>query len=455
MRKAVSLIAVGSALGSIFVGCGTSGGDNGFANPVAVGDGGKPATVCAGEKLPCTCTNLPLQLDGGKPVGFQCKSDGSFGPCECAAPPPRCGDGVCQFEIGEDCNTCKGDCGECPKCAEAPGCERAKTPPATFVSLPALNTRFRPVDVSRQGQNLLAQLRDEGAPSFRAVVGALLTDASPSEAPVVAELRRILAAEPALATVMRDALRRAGLSDARRYLAAFPPIRPPARQAADVDVTPCGEPKLRIRLHNLKVLDPESEPFIGSDGDKVYCILTSESNNGSEIRITPITPRLDSGEAYAYALYEGVFWGQDLQPQGAANDAGGGAITYEVPRPPRGDLILTYRCWSQHNDSTWSSILTAAGNASAQVAGVAGQYGWAFGLGSVVANVAAAAIAAAQQDVATVYNASQTIGEAQQIPMTNGVSWTVTGGKSGASYEMTMQAWGCATNGGGRRDGGF
>ena len=78
-----------------------------------------------------------------------------------------------------------------------------------------------------------------------------------------------------------------------------------------------------------------------------------------------------------------------------------------------------------------------------------------FGTAAVVGQVAAAAVAAAQQDVATVYNAQQTLTEDKQIALTNGVSWTVTGGKNGANYEMTMQSWGCAENGGGRRDAGL
>ena len=450
MRKAVAIFVVGSAFSSIFA-CGSDGADS---SSFDVGSGGTrdAAAGCAGEKLACTCTNLATLPDGGKPEGFQCKSAGSWGPCECEEPPARCGDGLCQ--VLEDCNTCKVDCGECPKCADAPACDKAKTPPASFVALPALDTRFIPVDVTRQGENVIRQLRDTASPEFRAVVQALLTEASPGEPIYMNELRRVLGQEPALREIMRTVLRKS-IVDVGAYLARFPALREPPRQLADSDGIPCGAPKLRIRLKDIKVLTPENQPFIGSDGDKIYCILTSESNNGSEIRITPVTPRLDSGQSYSYALYEGVFWGQDLPPATATTDAGNGTITYEVPRAPNGDLMLTYRCWSQHNDTTWSSILSAAGNASAQVAGVAGQYGWAFGLGAVVGQVAAAAIAAAQQDVATVYNAQQIIPEDKQLAMTNGVSWRVTGGKNGANYEMTMQAWGCAVNGGGKRDAGF
>jgi hypothetical protein len=454
MRKAVAIFVVGSAFASMFA-CGSDGADTSDfgGGGTATADGGA-AGGCAGEKLECTCSNLPSYVDGGKPQGFQCKVDGSWGPCQCVAPPPRCGDGICQAL--EDCNTCKVDCGECPKCAEAPACDRAKTPPVSFVALPALDTRFQPVDVTRQGENVIRNLVLQASPEFRAVVHALLAPPSAAEAPFLGELRAVLTREPGLAALMRTAIRNAGVADAASYLAKYPALRPSPRQLADSAGVPCGAPKLRVRLQSVKVLDPESEPFIGSDGDKIYCILTSESNNGSEIRITPVTPKLDSGQSYSYSLYEGVFWGQDLPPSAASGtDAGGGTLTYEVPRAPNGDLLLTYRCWSQHNDQTWSNILAAAGNASGSVAGVAGQYGWAFGLGAVVGQVAAAAVAAAQQDVATVYNAQQTIPESGQLAMTNGVSWRVIGGKNGANYEMTVQAWGCAVNGGGKRDAGF
>jgi hypothetical protein len=455
MRKAVAIFVVGSAFASMFA-CGSDGSDtSGFDVGGGTTDGGADAAAtCAGEKLECTCSNFPSYVDGGKPQGFQCKVDGSWGPCQCVAPPPRCGDGICQAL--EDCTTCRVDCGECPKCAEAPACDKAKTPPLSFVALPALDTRFVPSDVTRQGGNVIRTLVAQGSPEFRALVQALLVPPAAGEHPFLGELRTVLNREPGLANLMRSAIRNAGLADAAGYLAKYPPVKPSPRQLADANAIACGPPKLRIRLQSVKVLTPENEPFIGSDGDKIYCILTSESNNGSEIRITPVTPRLDSGQSYSYSLYEGVFWGQDLPPSAATGaDAGGGTLTYEVPRAPNGDLMLTYRCWSQHNDQTWSNILSAAGNASASVAGVAGSYGWAFGLGAVVGQVAAAAVAAAQQDIATVYNAQQIIPEAQQLAMTNGVSWRVTGGKNGANYEMAVQAWGCAVNGGGKRDAGF
>ena len=447
MRKAVAIFVVSSAFASIFA-CGSSGSDSSDFGDIST-DGG--TTVACAEKLECTCSNLPSYVDGGKPQGFQCKVDGSWGPCQCVAPPPRCGDGICQAL--EDCNTCKLDCGECPKCAEAPACDKAKTPPATFVALPEFNTRFRPADVGQPGVDEVRVLKDAGSPAFRAVVQALLSEPSANEQPFFGELRRILKQEPRLFAAMRSVVTRAGIVNAARYLAAYPQVRA-VRQEADGDNIPCGAPKLRIRLKQIKVLTPENEYTFSANRDKVYCILTSESNVGSEIRITPVTPDLRAGETYSYSLYEGVFWGQDALPIAAGADAGA-AATYEVPRAPRGDLLLSYRCWSQHNDTTWSSILSAAGSASAQVAGVAGQYGWVFGTAAVVGQVAAAAVAAAQQDVATVYNAQQTITEDKQLALTNGVSWTVTGGKNGANYEMTMQSWGCAENGGGKRDAGL
>jgi hypothetical protein len=449
MRKAVAIFVVGSAFASMFA-CGSDGGDTSDFGFGGGSDGG--ATNCA-EKLECTCSNLPAYVDGGKPQGFQCKVEGGWGPCQCIAPPARCGDGICQAL--EDCTSCRVDCGECPKCAEAPACDKAKTPPLSFVALPELDTRFVPVDVTRQGENVIRSLKEQASPEFRAIVQALLAAPSSSEHPFIGELRGVLTRESGLADVMRSALRNAGLADAAGYLARYPAVRPFPRQLADAEGVACGAPKLRVRLQSIKVLDPENEPFIGAKGDKVYCILTSESNNGSEIRITPVTPRLERAQSYSYSLYEGVFWGQDLPPASATADAGSGTLTYEVPRAPNGDLLLTYRCWSQHNDQTWSNILSAAGNASASVAGVAGQYGWAFGLGSVVGQVAAAAVAAAQQDKATVYNAQQTIPEAKQLAMTNGTSWRIIGGKNGANYEMNVQAWGCAVNGGGKRDAGL
>jgi hypothetical protein len=111
-------------------------GDDTAANPFAGDDGGlgSDASCSAGETQPCQCLN-------GQPGSQSCGAAGTFGACACAsaeAAPAQCGDNRC--EMGETCETCPNDCGQCPKCDLAPSCSDglalpSQTPTVKFEDL--------------------------------------------------------------------------------------------------------------------------------------------------------------------------------------------------------------------------------------------------------------------------------------------------------------------------------
>jgi hypothetical protein len=95
-------------------------------------------------------------------------------------------------------------------------------------------------------------------------------------------------------------------------------------------------------------------------------------------------------------------------------------------------------------------VLGAAGTAAGNLAS-SGPYGWAFGLGSIGLQVAAAAVSAAQQQGDWhMFDVTQTIDKSRLLDLTNGRRWSFTqsGGDSAFHYPWSMtvyvESWGCA-----------
>ncbi len=183
----------------------------------------------------------------------------------------------------------------------------------------------------------------------------------------------------------------------------------------------CDDAQLRIRLEKVKTY---------KGGSELYCVINATDGKTSEVAITPKTKALKDGETYSFAPDVGLFWGQkDLKATSS-------------------NLTITYNCVRVKSDA-FAAVLKAAGDASAQAGGYAGPYGWAFGIGSIGANIAAAAIQASSGDE-QVLNAQQTIDASGLIDLTNNRSWEVRksqdGGFGGFSWDwdLTIQTWGCA-----------
>ncbi len=183
----------------------------------------------------------------------------------------------------------------------------------------------------------------------------------------------------------------------------------------------CGDPQLRLRLASVKT---------NAGGSTIYCIVNASDGLKSEVALTVKTKALEDGETYFFDPAVGTLWGQTALQTTTNN------------------ITLTYNCFRVKSDS-WSKALSAGSDAATKVSGVAGPYGWAFGLGAVGAEVASAAIAASSGDE-LVFNAQQTIEKGKLLDLTNNRSWTIRKAHEGGflewswDWELKIEAWGCA-----------
>jgi hypothetical protein len=181
----------------------------------------------------------------------------------------------------------------------------------------------------------------------------------------------------------------------------------------------CKQPELRMRVARVTTY---------KGGGKVYCVVSASDGASSEVAITAKTKDLGGGESNAFDPSTALFWGQ------------------KELHPTADNLTVTYNCFVVKSDA-WAKAMGAMGDAANAAGGVAGPYGWAFGLGSVAASVAAAAIEAASGDH-LVLNAQQTIDKTELLDLTNGRAWSIR--KSGGGlfdrwdWQLDVESWGCA-----------
>ncbi len=183
----------------------------------------------------------------------------------------------------------------------------------------------------------------------------------------------------------------------------------------------CQTPQLRMRLQKIQTR---------SGGATIYCVVNASDGATSEVTITTKTSDMKDGDTYYFDPTVGVFWGQ------------------KELHPSPNNITVTYNCFKVNSDS-WSKVLKAAGDAAAQAGGYAGPYGWAFGLGAVGADVAAAAVQATSGDD-LILNSQQVIDKKTLLDLTNDRSWLIRkshdGGFLGYSWdwELDVESWGCA-----------
>jgi hypothetical protein len=186
----------------------------------------------------------------------------------------------------------------------------------------------------------------------------------------------------------------------------------------------CGDPQLRVRIEKIHVYN---------GGGTLYCIVDANDGVSSEVAITPKTADLGDDKEHFFQEAEATYWG------------------LKGLHATKSNLLVTYNCYRVKNDA-WSDALKAAGDTAAQIGGQSvGPYGWAFGVGGVAANAAAAAIAAANKNDDLELNAQQVIAKEDLLDLTNGRTWTVRKGDGGGvfgigkwDWEITLEAWGCA-----------
>lgn len=212
--------------------------------------------------------------------------------------------------------------------------------------------------------------------------------------------------------------------DLNGFRAPIPP--PPPAPAPPL----CHAPRLRIQLSRIMV----HEDLDDFTNDVVYCVTVAEAPAGAEVRITPMTPPLDQGESYTFALEGTVIWGQLLGPVA-----------------PSGDLLITYECLESDDPTAYADLLAALEIAAASAGAVAGDQGWVYPAGGGAAAVSAVSAALAVNPDDRVFQAQQVVPEADHLSITNGGWWSVrrsgTLGTATFDWELFVQAWGCVDNG--------
>ena len=368
------------------------------------------------------------QTEAGPPA--EAGSETECGDCE-QPDLSVCGDQSCDPD--EDCSICAVDCGACLDCREAPSCEGAAIPGGIETHLEALDVPVAGADA--QPLDLAARLGaavQGGEPGVR-IIAAALDQPTDDEHPLIPALREVFSRYPEQAAIVRRQLERAGMGTAAGYRVRFPDPRlspqlpiaqPPVAAPGD-----CDPAKLRMRVAKI-IVHNESDLVMK---DKIYCAIVSEAASGAEIKVTPTTSNLDSGEEYVFALAQGVVWGQLGEPVA-----------------PLGDMLVTYNCLESDDTGAFEEFLDAIANAALRANPIPGSYGWVIPVVGLAAEIIGAALALEKDD--HLLNVAQVIPAELQLEMTNGVWWSVErGGSLGPlqawHWELRMEAWGCTDDG--------
>ncbi len=354
------------------------------------------------------------------------KAPGTAATTQSASQPVQtCGDRVCSAT--ESCLTCAQDCGAC-KCSEAPACTPALTPPAVVKPVPQFDVKFEPMPKEKIAMKLREALARGDAPAR--VLAAALAPAAADEHESVTRTRALFAANAPIAATVRAHLGAVGMGSPAAYRARFPvSVTPHTLMESPLPPIDCGPPQLNIRLAKITVHE-EDDDF---DNDIVYCSVSTDSPQGSELRVTPKTPNLDEGESHTFTAAEATIWGQS------------------GPRAPGGDLMLKYHCFEADSANGYAGFIGALAKEGARYGRQIDSSGWTSNVSGSVASLLPLVLALDSDD--NLFEAVQTIPAAEHLKLTNGGSWSVR--KSGTHYysdwdwTVHMEAFGCAVNGGG------
>jgi hypothetical protein len=194
------------------------------------------------------------------------------------------------------------------------------------------------------------------------------------------------------------------------------------------DQTDCMDPQLRLRLRHIKVY--ETGTVFGVD---LYCVLTASDGFTSELFVTPLHTGISNDHLpLLYDPMVSAFWGQ------------------RGLHPTMSNLTVTYQCYRSTDNSTYQDMLDSVEEGALAAGGVAGPYGWAFGLGSIAASLASAALG--QSSDKLWLNVQQTIDANALLDLTNGRIWQVRQSGPGETFTLggiwdwmlEIEAWGCA-----------
>jgi hypothetical protein len=230
------------------------------------------------------------------------------------------------------------------------------------------------------------------------------------------------------------------------------PAPPDENDAGAPLASTCQDAQLRLRIARIDVGHQAQEPWLptgtlSGPPQSYYCLLQASdgaivssggadagSNGTVEVALTRPTALIADFGGADFGPADSIFWGQ------------------KGPRLTQGNLTITYSCFQQKQpgSDSWANVLGAAAMAAGSLSN-AGPYGWAFGLGSIALQVAAAAVASAQQQGDWhMFDVTHTIDKSRLLDLTNGRTWDFKqeGGDSAFhnpwSITVRVESWGCA-----------
>jgi hypothetical protein len=174
----------------------------------------------------------------------------------------------------------------------------------------------------------------------------------------------------------------------------------------------------------------------------LYCVISASDGYTSQITVTSPTKDMKDGDSFEWDPNGAIVWGGKLGEK--ANALG------DELRETRNNLTITYNCFRTNNTEGAAKVAATVADSAREAGAVGGSYGWAFGIGSVAADLIAGALDAAKGDT-HVLNETRTIEGKHLLDLTNARSFSVREANDQLQpiwdrwdWELTMQAWGCA-----------
>lgn len=192
--------------------------------------------------------------------------------------------------------------------------------------------------------------------------------------------------------------------------------------------TTCLDPRLRIRIRQINI----SKIGVWPGSLDMYCIINASDGATSEVALTPLQKGLKDGNPpLIFDPSVSLFWGQ------------------KELRSTINNLTITYKCFRNEDLSAYEKVAGTIKDEAIKAGGVAGTWGWAFGLGGIAAGIVEAALASSGGDTLRL-NVQQTIDASALLDLTNGRIWKIrqsgSGGGLNGTWDWTVEveAWGCA-----------
>jgi hypothetical protein len=195
----------------------------------------------------------------------------------------------------------------------------------------------------------------------------------------------------------------------------------------DYNMTDCVAPQLRLRVRQINVI----RDGVSLGSADLYCVIDASDGMTSEVMITPLQTGVgDDAPPLVFPPGASTFWGQG------------------APRQTLNNLTITYQCFRAVSNQSYKDVFDAIQEGANAAGGVAGPWGWAFGVAGVAGGLISAAIPEGQDE--TRISVQQTIDKSMLLELTNGRLWTIrgTGDAPGIGglwdWNLQVESWGCS-----------